>query len=94
MNVVNRQRLIDTLRVLQQRTCAYGVSYGPDMKPESGYYCDCKFCRSDQVPTYKGFGSSEQSGCPEISNAIVLLEAMTDEQYIFILQSKGHNLLW
>lgn len=72
---VNRNDLIEGLKVIKKRRCAY-----------SGAKCDCKYGVNDK--TFNN-GGSEQTGCPEISEAINLIQAMTDKEFEFISKRAG-----
>lgn len=63
---VDREKLIESLEALRKTVCAYG----PDADR-----CDCKFGIS-----YTGRrNSTEQTGCPELRQAILILRGREDE---------------
>jgi hypothetical protein len=76
MFVIDRRQLIENLKVLRRNVCCYMNS---DLGP-----CDCKFGPLDNwdktlSPTLKY--NSENTGCPELRETIMLLEKMSDEDF-------------
>ena len=67
----NRQNIVDGLKGARQKCCGY-----------MGDFCDCKYgVRESEKPINPLFDHSEQTGCPELRTAIMILSEMTDEEY-------------
>lgn len=70
---VTEEQLIDGLEAIRRRACVYGASL-----EES---CDCKF----GIGSTEGRPSTEQTGCPELRQAIKLLQGKYEEIVVITL---------
>jgi hypothetical protein len=73
---VNKSDLLEGLKVVQKRRCGYG----------GGPKCDCKYGVSEK--TFNN-ATSEQNGCPELSEALRIIQAMTDNEFNRITKRAG-----
>lgn len=84
MFFTDRLNLVHTLEQLRGKTCAYAWNgIAPDR-------CDCKYSRQEIKPF--SFGIYENTGCPELLNAVEILRAMTDEEYYELGKRRGNIL--
>ena len=92
MNGVNKKQLVNALCRLSATLCAY-------TKPP----CDCKFMQddTDHIATHSESGS----GCPEITEAAVILAQMSEQEFLALAKragvyvheetrSTGHRRIW
>lgn len=70
MNHVSQADLIAGLRHLRRGICAYRSHRG------DAFACDCKY----------GVGGGEQSGCPEVRSAAVLLAQLSPDEYARLMR--------
>lgn len=71
---IEKDRLVEGLKFLQKRHCAY-----------TGPRCDCKYGVAEHP-----YGSSgELNGCPELSETYKLIEAMSDFEFVRIARRAG-----
>lgn len=78
MFAVNKDRLAKTLHDMQRNVCAYDG--GKDRAPD---FCDCKYgWEGNKFYDYQ----TEQTGCPELRLAELLISTMTEEEYNELLK--------
>ena len=73
--MLKREKLIEAMMRIREGLCAYGAPHGKR--------CDCKFGVADG-PRVKGKfprGSENGSGCPEMYNAITILQHMSAAEF-------------
>jgi len=69
---MERKKLIKALETIRMSLCCY-------ITPER---CDCKYGMGDlRKGAFGGFSSGEETGCPEMREAIGVLNLMTDKEY-------------
>lgn len=73
----NKDEVKNTLRLMQKNVCAYDLGFFPE---EKEIKCDCKYGYNPKQ-TY-----GERTGCPELRTVVKLLEKMTEQEYMDILQ--------
>jgi hypothetical protein len=80
---MKRDKLIEALMRIREGLCAYEAPHGK--------LCDCKYGVAEG-PRKKGErfprGSERGSGCPELYEAIGILQSMSDEEFVAYKQSK------
>ena len=64
---IEKEKLVEGLKNVRKRLCAYYGDRG----------CDCKFGATKDAK----WGSETGSGCPEVSQAYKLIEAMTQDEF-------------
>lgn len=83
MFTINNQKdLVEGLKKTAIKICAYISN-----KPFGEHYCDCKYgigANSYEEVRTKYLG--EQSGCPEVSQAAVLINELTDREWNNLLK--------
>jgi hypothetical protein len=63
---ISKEQLLKNLRRIQKAICAY----------QSSKFCDCKYMQDSDKDSRICSLHEEGSGCPEVSRAIELIEAM------------------
>ena len=69
---INQSELLDGLSNLQERICGY-----------CGPTCDCKYgIEKIKNPIEKmQYNTSEQTGCPEVRQAMAMIQALTNDEF-------------
>ena len=70
----NKDKVVESLRSVQKRICAYG----------SETFCDCKYGHGFG----NAYLGGEQNGCPEVRVAIHILSVMSKKDYKYFLTKK------
>jgi len=68
MNIADKKEVLEGIKTLQKKVCAY----------RSETRCDCKYGIDKDKELSTG---REKSGCPELRVVMILLANMTDEEY-------------
>jgi len=69
---MTKDEIVDFLELVRQRVlCSYAT---PN-------FCDCKYGVA-KSGHFKGFQSSEQTGCPEMRDVIAILNAIPPEMFV------------
>lgn len=78
MNIVTKKELLATLRLLRVHQCAYMGPGGLEAQ-----ICDCKFRKKGDPVTW---GSERGNACPELYQAITVIERMSDSNFTKLLK--------
>lgn len=76
---IQKSELLISLRMMQNKVCAYGTDI-----VNKRHACDCKYDPKD----FPHMGD-ENNGCPELSMLYKMLSVMTDEQFEDLCQRAG-----
>ena len=90
MFITEKYRLKSFLHHTQRNFCGYDpygiVEEGTITPPPS--FCDCKY-----GATIPNLGPTEKTGCPELRCVTELLNLMTEEEYITIMERGGNIII-